>query len=314
MKHIVNISGGKDSAATRLVAIERGIEHIAVFADTGNEHQQTYDWLDYFEQKTGPVIRVKADFSERMAKRRENLKGKLGEKWRQEGISQQKINHVIELMRPSGNPFIDLCILKGRFPSTRARFCSEETKHLPIRKQIVDPLLDQGFEVVSWQGVRWDESQSRAKLEPAETVDEGLHVYRPILAWTADEVFAIHKKHGITPNPLYKQGMNRVGCMPCIHCAKNELNEIAGRFPEEINRIAEWERLVGLVSKRGLSSFFAADKTPEGRADIEVMNGVFHAPLIRDVVEWSKTSRGGKQYNLLPEEQGMCSSIYGLCE
>lgn len=41
MIHIVNISGGKDSAVTRLLAIERGIEHVAVFADTGNEHPST---------------------------------------------------------------------------------------------------------------------------------------------------------------------------------------------------------------------------------------------------------------------------------
>ena len=37
---------------------------------------------------------------------------------------------------------------------------------------------------------------------------------------------------------------------------------------------------------------------------------------IKSVVEWSKTSRGGKQYDLLhaTEETKACASAYGLCE
>jgi hypothetical protein len=37
---------------------------------------------------------------------------------------------------------------------------------------------------------------------------------------------------------------------------------------------------------------------------------------VRDVVEWSKTTRGGSQYDLLAlaDESTSCSSLYGLCE
>jgi 3'-phosphoadenosine 5'-phosphosulfate sulfotransferase (PAPS reductase)/FAD synthetase len=63
VKHVISMSGGKDSLATRLVAIEKGIEHVAVFADTGNEHQITYDYLDYLREVTGPIVTVKADFA-----------------------------------------------------------------------------------------------------------------------------------------------------------------------------------------------------------------------------------------------------------
>lgn len=37
---------------------------------------------------------------------------------------------------------------------------------------------------------------------------------------------------------------------------------------------------------------------------------------VRSVVEWSKTSRGGGQYDLLRavEATAGCSSVYGLCE
>jgi len=37
--------------------------------------------------------------------------------------------------------------------------------------------------------------------------------------------------------------MGRVGCMPCINSKKEELYEIARRFPEEIERVAAGERL-----------------------------------------------------------------------
>jgi hypothetical protein len=111
----------------------------------------------------------------------------------------------------------------------------------------------------------------------------------------------MHRKHGIKHNPLYEQGMGRVGCMPCIHARKDELLEISRRFPEEIERVAKWERLVSAASKRGSSTFAAG-------TDISVAS-------IYAVVEWSKTSRGGKQYDFLRMEEGpACSSIYGLCE
>lgn len=49
IKHVVSVSGGKDSAATLLLAIERfGIDSLEpIFCDTGNEHAEVYAYLDY---------------------------------------------------------------------------------------------------------------------------------------------------------------------------------------------------------------------------------------------------------------------------
>jgi hypothetical protein len=108
------------------------------------------------------------------------------------------------------------------------------------------------------------------------------------------------------PNPLYAQGMGRVGCMPCIHARKDELREIALRFPAEVERVAEWERLVSDASKRGRSSFFHAS---EGTV-------LFGRNTIAETVEWSMTSRGGRQLDLdrMFSPVAACSSLYGLCE
>ena len=44
VQHLVNVSGGKDSTAVYLRAIELGGPFRAVFADTGNEDQRVHDW------------------------------------------------------------------------------------------------------------------------------------------------------------------------------------------------------------------------------------------------------------------------------
>ena len=299
--NIGNISGGKDSTAMWLLALEQGVPIIPVFADTGHEHSETYRYLDYLEKELGPIRRIKADFTKQIEHKRHTVQTK----WREDGITEDVIHRALEVLHPTGIPFLDLCIWKGRFPSTKARFCTVSLKVRPTFDQIYFPLMEQGKKVISWQGVRREESIARSNLPMHEDDPDGYEIYRPLLHWTAEEVFAQHRKHGIEPNPLYKQGMGRVGCMPCINCGKQELFEISRRFPEEVARVAEWEELVKQASKRGGSTFFP---TANGRET----NGIY------DEVEWSKTAYGGKNYDLLKyvemESELTCASQYGLCE
>jgi len=101
-------------------------------------------------------------------------------------------------------------------------------------------------------------------------------------------------------------GMGRVGCMPCINCRKNELNEISKRFPEAIDRIEQWEHAVKAASKRQAATFFAAPSDDSEWSATQT---------IRVFVEWSKTSHGGKQFDFIRMDDGpSCTSSYGLCE
>lgn len=302
--NLVSISGGKDSTATLLLAIERKVPNLmAVFADTGNEHEITYQYVFDLEQQLGvPIFWVKADFTyEIEAKRQRLIRVARGETVPRNKWSVAQAIRAIPHLKPTGNPFLDLCIFKGRFPSTKAAFCSTTLKRETIQYQVYFPLIEQGYKIICWQGVRADESPERAKLPISDNIGDGVTNYRPIHKWTAKDCFDMHRKHGIEPNPLYKMGMGRVGCLPCINCRKNELQAIAKRFPEEIDRIEEWERIVGAASRRGSATLFTSDKRGHG---------------IRELVEWSKTTRGGKYYDLIPltEDTSACSSIYGLCE
>ena len=299
--NVISISGGKDSTALWLLALEKKTPNLkVVFADTGHEHSKTYEYIDYLERELGEIHRVKPDFTARIQNKRKYV----DTKWREEGIAEEIINNALSVLHPTGVPMLDLAIWKGRFPSTRARFCTTELKVIPIMEHIYMPLFAENKHVISWQGVRADESPARAKLIEYEPMPEGFDVYRPLLKWTAQDVFEMHDKYGIEPNPLYKEGMARVGCMPCINSGKLEIFEIARRYPEEIERVAEWERIVAKASKIGAASFFP-------HSDI---NG----KSIDEYVEWSKTSFGGKQYDLEKligfEDVPICSSQYGLCE
>lgn len=322
--NIVSVSGGKDSLAQWLLAIESGVSYTTVFADTGHEHPQTMEYLEYLESRLGKIVHVKADFSRQIEGKRRFI----AEKWpislvEECGMSPEeaakRIRHALEVLKPTGNPFLDLCMWKGRFPSTKARFCTFDLKHEPVRTQVVLPALDEFDEVISWQGVRAQESPARAGL-PAweEDADNtpGLHVYRPILNWLHEDVFALAKRHGIKPNPLYEQGCSRVGCMPCIHARKSELAEIFSRWLEEIKRVAEWERLVAACSRRGNSTFFPSTHDPrraEKRIDVITVDEYG----IESYRDWAMTTRGGAQFDLLAEsnDKSVCSSVYaGVCE
>jgi 3'-phosphoadenosine 5'-phosphosulfate sulfotransferase (PAPS reductase)/FAD synthetase len=312
MRHnIVSVSGGKDSTALLLLALERNTENLqAVFADTGNEHPITYEYVQYLNDNVFPIRTISANFTARIEGKRRYV----AEKWPEKGVPQADIDRALEALKPTGNAFLDLCMWKGRFPSSKSAFCSEELKRNPIIEQVQMHLMEQGHEIYSWQGVRRDESIRRRHLAELEEVGGGLWNYRPILDWTAQECFEMHRKHGIKHNPLYEQGMGRVGCMPCINCRKDELLEISKRFPEEIKRIATWERIIADACKRGSATFFPVVQADPMAKDLEIISPETHG--VHVMVEWAKTSHGGKQYDLLrvQDDGPTCSSIYGLCE
>jgi 3'-phosphoadenosine 5'-phosphosulfate sulfotransferase (PAPS reductase)/FAD synthetase len=326
-----------------------------ILCDTGNEHEFVFQHRLYLEQVTGvPIDILTANFEEEIGNKRTyvakdvrtrreydtrpvfevdgktpvpkrdgrgnivlNKKGnpvqkeiKIGGGRRVRWTNKAK-RRALAVLHPTGNPFLDLCLWKGRFPSRKAQFCTEHLKrNVAVAYQL--GLIEQGYTVVSWQGVRRDESLNRRDAKLFEKVDERFYIYRPLVEWNVARVFQIAKDEGIEPNPLYKCGMGRIGCMACINVSKDELHQIATRFPEHIDKIDDWEVLVSQASKRGHSTFFHKIDNQAGQID----SVIFARNKVRQVVEWAKTSRGGKQFSLLTdlEDTSVCSSSYGLCE
>lgn len=329
---IVSVSGGKDSTASYTLAVERGRPFRSTFSDVGNEAPQTYDYIRELPEKVGgPDIEwVQADLSERVRTRARNLP----EKWHAEGIPQARIDEALEYLKPTGNPFLDACFIRAGFPSATRRFCTDWLKVQPVCQQIYKPIIEAGRQVICWSGVRRDESQKRQSAQRFERDQRHgvkFRVYRPLLDWSEDDVFAYLKRMGIAPNPLYAEGAKRVGCFPCIFAHKDELKFIAERYPEQVERLREWERLVNLVGLGDGSTFFQASAIPGVTAQAcfeqgltepkylvvekdgkktRVKNPEWVSPLydfrkhgIDCKVEWSRTDRGGRQFGLLHDAQ-----------
>lgn len=214
----VSVSGGKDSTALYLWAIDKFGSNgfIPIFADTGHEHPVTVNYVKNLHNMTnGPaVVIVKADFTERLKKKNKPV---------------------------SGNPFLDLIVWKGRVPSSKAQFCTEHIKLQPIREYINKIKGDRL--PVSYVGIRAGESPRRAKMPPEELSGYfDCLIIRPLLKWSESDVFDYLKAKNVIPNPLYELGYSRVGCFPCIHANKKELAILPSWVWEKLDR---WEKAVG---------------------------------------------------------------------
>lgn len=329
---VVSDSTGKDSGITVEIAIEtHGRENVRIaFADTGNEHELVYEHLEYQRERYGEIVTLKADFTQRILNKRVYAQ----EKWPSKGVPAEIVERALRVLQPTGVPFIDLCLWKGRFPSRKAQFCTQELKRIPLDNYMLG-LMGAGFDVESWRGIRRDESENRRNAKARELAAEGWTVVHPIVDWTAEQVIAEHHRRGLKLNPLYRLGMTRVGCMPCINVQKDELLEISKRFPEHIDKIREWERLVTLASKRGWTTFFTDSaqvsrvaipgwkyerRTDEETGEefdawIEPDESIYSRCNVDARVRWAQTARGGRQADFIRlEEPEACASVYGLCE
>lgn len=318
-------SGGKDSTAVYLIMNEllEG-DFTPYMADTDNEHPYTVDFAKTIHTKVngGPEVQfVKKVYTEEQFKtRRHNLV----KSWRkphvtragkergtvQPPFSEEQIQQALSVLHPTGNSFLDGVLLHGMFPIKRSRWCTFELKIEPAFEQILKPALDTiDGDIYQLTGVRADESKERATqvdYEEDERDEHGfLHIFKPIFNLTSLDVFAIHKHFGVEPNPLYKLGFERVGCMPCVLSVKEEIRNMANRFPEHVDRIREWEKVATLVNRwsqyKGISASFLGKR---GKSDDSSVD---------NAVKWSRTNRNGTVSDEA-HHAPVCSSKYGLCE
>ncbi len=275
---LCSVSGGKDSTALMLACREAEIPFVAVFADTGWEAAQTYAYLDLLRKEIGPI----------------------------------------ETVRPARDMVASIRHRAG-FPARMQRWCTRELKIEPLRAFHDAHEERTGRETVCAMGVRAEESAARALMavfedEPAGSRGWGGFMWRPLLTWTIDDVIDIHKRHGVPMNPLYHLGFDRVGCFPCIFARKEEIRRLDEVAPERVKEIALLEEeTTALRASRNAAdpgrykhlrgSFFQTrDRANDG------------AMPIREVVAWSKTERGGRQFPILqPLPSGGCMR-WGTCE
>lgn len=200
--------------------------------------------------------------------------------------------------------FVQLVTKKGLFPSRVMRFCTTELKVLPVQRY----LATFDVEVVNAVGIRRAESQPRSTMKEWEWSDSfDCWVWRPIAAWTTEDVLDIHRRHGLPMNPLYGMGASRVGCWPCIHARKAELALVAKEDPDRIDLI---ERLERRLNTRGAERDQVMGRDWVPRSMFSYHGRGPHVPItIREAVDWSRSGRGEWQ----PPGAGDGCARFGVC-
>ena len=290
---VASVSGGKDSTAMALWLKEQGLDYRCVFADTGWEDRQTYDYLrDVLPSVIGPIDWVR---------RKVPLEGEA------EALAlrfEERLGHY--------SPMIRSCIKKGLMPSRVTRWCTTDLKVDPVKRYIA--AIDDA--VISAVGIRGEESARRAAM-PAWEFNRKMRVdvWRPILSWTMQDVIDIHHRHGIRPNPKYMDGAERVGCWPCVFARKSEIKNF-GRDSKRVAIVRDLEREICAIQARR--------KEEKGQADyVSHYTGWFYPHMARreggwsidKTIQWANTSRGGRQFELFAawgEEAGCVR--WGMCD
>lgn len=180
-----------------------------------------------------------------------------------------------------GETLYELSMRKSRFPSAKARFCTQSLKIYP-KHDLLSLFVDHGLRPLNVTGVRRQEGKASNNRGDAELFDYDVFRCRdndyiidtchPLAYWSLDDVWDIHKRHlsidaiadiidadesmsesgksalkrrlsatGIPRNPLYDIGSTRVGCFPCINSRKSEIKSMAKWRPERIDFIRDWE-------------------------------------------------------------------------
>lgn len=279
------VSGGKDSSAMALwLFFESGLKNrkFLCWCDTGHEHPLTIDHVHGLAKKLGqPLHVVRGEFK-----------------------------------------FITLCESKKRFPSPKARFCTEDLKVIPM-SEWMDEAYGRGMfdNPVLVQGIRKQESAARSTAplwdmnnQPGRRKVFECPVWRPLLNWTHDEVFDIHKEYDFEPNPLYRMGAKRVGCFPCLFSGKADLRACFEIDPYLIDRLRDYEARVSAVAGNGAASFFTSRKIPARFHDREAYTKAgehYTYASIDAVYEWAMSDISVLD-NL--NHGASCWSHYGLCE
>lgn len=130
-RHILALSGGKDSAALSIYMKDRVPEMEYVFCDTDKELEETYEYLDNLEaylQK--PIVRLKAE-----------------ENGRELGFDDL------------------LAIRRGFLPSPQMRWCTEYLKIKPYERYIGDDI------VISYVGIRADEGSRKKYVSTKPNIE-----------------------------------------------------------------------------------------------------------------------------------------------
>lgn len=221
-RHIVPVSGGKDSSALAIYLKQRNpdVAFEYVFCDTGVELPETYAYLDRLEHVLGsPINRVSA-------------------------------MEMFDVAEKAGRTAFDVALYEhfaGFLPSPRARWCTRIMKIAPFERFIG---TDRAY---SYIGLRADETRAgylgtgTAGTKPV-VISERPNI-TPVYPYRDDaidlaEVGRILDSAGLGL-PDYYEWRSRSGCYFCFYQQIGEWQGLNERHPELFERAKSYEAMKG---------------------------------------------------------------------
>jgi 3'-phosphoadenosine 5'-phosphosulfate sulfotransferase (PAPS reductase)/FAD synthetase len=210
IKHVLGLSGGKDSSALALYMKETRpeIEVEYFFTDTGYELPETNEFIDQLEERLGYIHRLNA-------RSLNNIEGR-GEK------------DFAKLLKDHGN----------YLPSQRDRWCTIQLKLVPFERWL-NGFIKDGYKIKSYVGIRADEPQRTGYM----TIDKPIESIMPFRedGIVKSDIENILQRNGLEL-PGYYKWRSRSGCSFCFYQKKIEWLKLQEHHPELFEQAKKFEK------------------------------------------------------------------------
>jgi 3'-phosphoadenosine 5'-phosphosulfate sulfotransferase (PAPS reductase)/FAD synthetase len=218
-RHIIPLSGGKDSAALAVFLLRRrpGYPFELVFTDTGAELPETYDYLERFEAVMGVTV--------------------------------QRLNalDMLGIRNKAGRSPFDVILNEyygGFLPSPRARWCTRMLKIKPFEAYVG---RDKAYSFIAIRADEKREGYQAAGAKPVVLSERPniIPVY-PFkeAGFGLAEVRALLDESGLGLPPYY-QWRSRSGCYFCFYQQIGEWQGLKERHPELFAKAKTYEKREG---------------------------------------------------------------------
>ncbi|MBA4719457.1 Phosphoadenylyl-sulfate reductase [thioredoxin] [uncultured Candidatus Thioglobus sp.] len=210
VKHVLGLSGGKDSSALALYVKETrpelDVEYF--FTDTGYELPETNAFIDQLEEKLGYIHRLNDRSLNNM-----------------EGRGERTFSN---LLKEHGN----------YLPSQRDRWCTVQMKLKPFEKW-VDGFIAEGYVIKNYVGIRADEP-NRSGFMTIEKPIKSIFPFREDGIVKSD-IENILQRNGLEL-PEYYQWRSRSGCTFCFYQQKIEWLKLMEKHPDLFEEAKTFEK------------------------------------------------------------------------
>jgi 3'-phosphoadenosine 5'-phosphosulfate sulfotransferase (PAPS reductase)/FAD synthetase len=218
IRHIVSISGGKDSAALAVYLKDRYPQIPAeyVFCDTGTELPETYEYLERLEAVLG--------------------------------ISIKRVNalEMLGIRQLPGRAAFDWYLQErygGFLPSPRMRWCTRALKIQPFEHFVGDS------KCFSYIGIRADESRDGYVAQRKPPVISERPNIVPVYPFRDDGIGYADVRRILDASglgfPSYYEWRSRSGCFFCFYQQRGEWQRLKEQHPDLFERAKSYERVEG---------------------------------------------------------------------